>query len=52
MADVMAHLQELHQKIELGGSAKARDKHIARGKILPREYVDMVFSDSADTVDV
>ena len=39
MDEVMARMQELHKKIEGGGSAKAREKHIARGKMLPREYV-------------
>jgi 3-methylcrotonyl-CoA carboxylase beta subunit len=34
---VMAKMKELHAKIEVGGPAKARDKHIARGKMLPRE---------------
>lgn len=36
---VMARLQELHSKIEQGGPQKAREKHVARGKMLPREYV-------------
>lgn len=40
MGEVMARMQELHRKIEEGGPAKARDKHTARGKMLPREYVD------------
>ena len=35
----MARMQELHRKIEQGGSQKARGKHIAKGKMLPREYV-------------
>lgn len=39
MGEVMARMQELHKKIEGGGSAKAREKHIGRGKMLPREYV-------------
>ena len=39
MAEVMARMQELHKKIEGAGSAKAREKHLARGKMLPREYV-------------
>lgn len=39
MGEAMARMQELHQKVEAGGPAKARDKHIARGKMLPREYV-------------
>ena len=39
MGEVMARMKELHRKVEEGGSAKAREKHIARGKMLPREYV-------------
>jgi len=39
MGEVTARMQELHQRVESGGSAKAREKHIARGKMLPREYV-------------
>ena len=30
-------LTALHKKIQDGGSARAREKHIARGKMLPRE---------------
>lgn len=36
---VMDGMRALHQSIESGGSPKAREKHIARGKMLPREYV-------------
>ena len=39
MGGVITRMEELHRKIEGGGPAKARDKHIARGKMLPREYV-------------
>lgn len=39
MAEAMARMQELHKKIEMGGPAKAREKHIARGKMLPRDRV-------------
>lgn len=39
MGEVMARMQGLHQKVEAGGPVKARDKHVARGKMLPREYV-------------
>lgn len=35
--EVMSRLQELHRKIEQGGPPKARDKHVAKGKMLPRE---------------
>ena len=34
----MQKMTELHARIEVGGPLKARDKHIARGKMLPREY--------------
>jgi 3-methylcrotonyl-CoA carboxylase beta subunit len=37
MGEAMARMRELHQKIEEGGPARAREKHIARGKMLPRE---------------
>jgi 3-methylcrotonyl-CoA carboxylase beta subunit len=37
--EVMAQMQVLHEKIHEGGPAKAREKHLARGKMLPREYV-------------
>ena len=37
--DVMARLQDLHGQIEQGGPEKARQKHVARGKMLPRESV-------------
>ena len=38
MGELMAKMNEMHAKIEDGGSTKAREKHIARGKMLPREY--------------
>ena len=38
MGEVVAKMRKLHQKIEEGGPPKAREKHIARGKMLPREY--------------
>lgn len=39
MAEVMARMQELTRATHLGGSAKAREKHIARNKMLPRDRV-------------
>lgn len=39
MAESMERIRELHTKIEAGGSVKARERHTARGKMLPREYV-------------
>lgn len=42
---LMTSIREIHEKITLGGPQKAREKHLARGKMLPREYV-AVWSDS------
>ncbi|KAK1238348.1 hypothetical protein MKX07_006494 [Trichoderma sp. CBMAI-0711] len=39
MAEVTARLQELASTIQKGGPQKARDKHIARKKMLPRDRV-------------
>ncbi|MDI1492365.1 MAG: Methylcrotonoyl-CoA carboxylase beta chain, mitochondrial [Ramalina farinacea] len=39
MSEVMTRTTALHEKIEKGGSGKAREKHIARGKMLPRDRV-------------
>ncbi|TVY48546.1 putative methylcrotonoyl-CoA carboxylase beta chain, mitochondrial [Lachnellula occidentalis] len=39
MGTVISRLEELTKKIQLGGSQKAREKHIARNKMLPRDRV-------------
>ena len=39
MDHLVSSLKEQHKRIVAGGPAKARDKHVARGKMLPREYV-------------
>ncbi|KAL2062204.1 hypothetical protein VTL71DRAFT_6470 [Oculimacula yallundae] len=39
MGEVMAKLEDLTKKIQQGGPPKARDKHIARKKMLPRDRV-------------
>jgi 3-methylcrotonyl-CoA carboxylase beta subunit len=37
MNEAMEKIRSLKQRIALGGSEKAREKHIARGKMLARE---------------
>jgi len=37
--EVLARTQELHRNIEQGGPEKAKEKHVKRGKMLPRECV-------------
>ena len=39
MGEVMARLEALAQKIRQGGPPKARERHIARKKMLPRDRV-------------
>lgn len=39
MTDAVNRMKCLHEEIEAGGPWKARDKHVARGKMLPREYL-------------
>jgi len=39
MGEVMAKLEELTKKIQEGGPPKAREKHIARKKMLPRDRI-------------
>lgn len=39
MSSLVSDLDALHSRIALGGSQKARDRHVSRGKMLPRERV-------------
>lgn len=39
MKELVSRMQELHATIEQGGSQKARDKHVARGKMLVRDRI-------------
>lgn len=39
MQELLDRMSSLHAKIAQGGSQKARDKHVARGKMLPRDRV-------------
>ncbi|KAJ5735556.1 methylcrotonoyl-CoA carboxylase beta chain [Penicillium malachiteum] len=39
MQEILEQMNSLHAKISKGGSEKAREKHIARGKMLPRDRV-------------
>jgi 3-methylcrotonyl-CoA carboxylase beta subunit len=39
MGEVIARLEELTKKVHQGGPPKAREKHLARNKMLPRDRV-------------
>ncbi|KAL8852680.1 MAG: hypothetical protein Q9221_002440 [Calogaya cf. arnoldii] len=36
---IMSQMEDLHRKIEKGGTEKAREKHLAKGKILVRDRI-------------
>ena len=38
MDAALVQLRQLHARLQEGGSSKAREKHLERGKMLPREY--------------
>ena len=40
MADLLTDLRETAARISLGGPAASREKHVARGKLLPRQRVE------------
>ena len=37
--NVLQEIQEIHRVVQNGGPQKAKEKHIARGKMLPREWI-------------
>ncbi|KAJ2378289.1 hypothetical protein GGI05_006742, partial [Coemansia sp. RSA 2603] len=47
MAEVVADLEAKVRQAALGGSAAARKKHTARGKLLPRERVAQLLDPGA-----
>ncbi len=58
-ADNAAHLQALVadlraqlDRVALGGGDKAREKHVARGKLLPRERVDALLDPGSPFLEI
>ncbi|CUA82318.1 Acetyl-CoA carboxylase, carboxyltransferase component [Gulbenkiania indica] len=47
MRALVADLKEKVARAALGGGDKAREKHIARGKLLPRERIDLLLDPGA-----
>jgi len=47
-----AELRELHSQVSKGGSQRARDKHLARGKLLPRDRVRSVVDRGAPFLEI
>lgn len=47
MRKVVADLHEKVSQAALGGSEKAREKHVGRGKLLPRERIEALLDDGS-----
>lgn len=47
MRALVAELQERQARVREGGSARARERHVARGKLLPRERVELLLDPDA-----
>ena len=45
-------LRAVRERIELGGSERARDKHLARGKLLPRDRVRGLLDEGSDFLEI
>ncbi|WP_156464866.1 carboxyl transferase domain-containing protein [Aeromicrobium sp. Root495] len=40
MQELVTELEERHARVRLGGPERSRERHLARGKLLPRDRVD------------
>lgn len=47
-----AHLQELNAHIETGGSARSRERHLKRGKLLPRDRIHSLTDDASPFLEI
>lgn len=47
MVELVTELRAKIKKIKLGGGEKARDKHTARGKLLPRDRIQQLLDDGS-----
>ena len=51
-AALAEELKAVRERIELGGSERARDKHLARGKLLPRDRVRGLLDEGSDFLEI
>ncbi|MGB5412210.1 MAG: carboxyl transferase domain-containing protein [Woeseiaceae bacterium] len=49
---LVAELKELQQHILVGGSERAREKHVARGKLLPRDRINTLIDDETSFLEL
>ncbi|KAL2757811.1 hypothetical protein ACRALDRAFT_2101228 [Sodiomyces alcalophilus JCM 7366] len=52
MGEVVARLQDLTNRVQLGGPPKAREKHLARKKMLPRDRVNALIDPGTTFVEL
>src|SRR6187200_1492071 len=50
--DLVAQLREKMAAAALGGSAKSRERHVSRGKLLPRDRVDGLLDPGSPLLEV
>lgn len=52
MSTAITKMQDLYSKISLGGPQKARDKHLARGKMLPRDRITALLDPGSSFMEI
>ena len=45
-------LREVHEQILTGGPARSRERHLARGKLLPRDRIDTLVDDDSPFLEI
>lgn len=52
MQQLVAQLHDQLQQTARGGSTAARERHVARGKLLPRERIDRLLDEGSDFLEI
>lgn len=52
MEKAVADIQTKARKISLGGSARAREKHLSRGKLLPRDRIQILLDEASPFLEI
>ncbi|HIY65296.1 MAG TPA: methylcrotonoyl-CoA carboxylase [Candidatus Agrococcus pullicola] len=52
MRELTQQLRERLEQVAVGGSEKARERHVSRGKLLPRERVDLLLDPGSPFLEV
>ena len=49
---LVADLQDVCAQIRTGGSARSRERHVARGKLLPRDRIDALTDEGSPFLEI